>query len=221
MRKLMLATAVLAALIPASAIAAGNGAPSGTHYSLNLIGVGPKQNMPDNDAGKVIFVSLTGNTKILLTEGDFKVLDKNGTDGEASFQLPNPDPTNDGITEYSVFARALGNPDGSALMKTCADDPDDGSAVPVCSVNILSLDATARPQKFQNVSKYLLYIYANIDADADLERVPLFGSGLQGFFWDYDNYGLKLAQLRFYPCSTQVPEPTDPGGPQVDVNCFD
>lgn len=176
--------------------------------------------MPDNDAGNVIFVKLWGgDTKILLSPGDYKVLDKNGTDGEASFQLPNPDPDENGSTTYSVFARALGKPDGTAYMTTCADDPDDGSATPVCSLITLTLDATNRPQKFQNVSKYLLYVYANIDADADVERVPLFGTGLQGFFWDYDNYGLKLAQLRFYPCSTQVP--LDPNGPQIDISCFD
>jgi hypothetical protein len=202
---------------------AGNGAPSGPHYNLNIIGVGQKDNMPDNDSGHVIFVKLWGaDTKILLQPGDdFKVIDKNGTDGEAKFQLPAPDPENDGTTLYSVFARALGKPGGTANVTTCADDPDDGSAIPVCSVIVLPLDSTARPQKFQNVSKYLLYVYANIDADADLERVPLFGTGLEGFFWDYDNSGLKLAQLRFYPCPTTVPEPTNPGGSQDDTSCFD
>jgi hypothetical protein len=28
--------------------------------------------------------------------------------------------------------------------------------------------------------------------------VALFASGFQGFFWDYDNNGNKLLQLRFY-----------------------
>jgi hypothetical protein len=28
--------------------------------------------------------------------------------------------------------------------------------------------------------------------------VALFGAGFQGFFWDYDNNGNKLLQLRFY-----------------------
>jgi hypothetical protein len=30
------------------------------------------------------------------------------------------------------------------------------------------------------------------------QTVALFGSGFQGFFWDYDNNGEKLLQLRFY-----------------------
>jgi hypothetical protein len=52
-----------------------------------------------------------------------EVLDANGTDANgASFQLPNPDPDNDGITEYSVWARALGKPGGSSTTTTCAYD---------------------------------------------------------------------------------------------------
>jgi hypothetical protein len=33
----------------------------------------------------------------------------------------------------------------------------------------------------------------------------LFSDALQGYFWSYDNTGLKLAQLRFYEVSTTVP----------------
>src|SRR3989344_3255891 len=81
----------------------GNGAPSGAHYNLNLIGV-PKNKTADmtGNNGRRIFVPLEGKTRILLTEGDFQVLDANGTDANgASFQLPNPDPDGDGTTVYS------------------------------------------------------------------------------------------------------------------------
>jgi len=36
------------------------------------------------------------------------------------------------------------------------------------------------------------------------ERYSLFSDTLDSYFWDYDNTGLKLAQLRFYPISTDV-----------------
>src|SRR5690349_7013978 len=81
----------------------GNGAPSGGHFNLNLIGVArDKSASLDNNDGRRIFVPLFGSTKILLREGDFAVIDANGTDGSASFQLPAPAPDGDGITEYSV-----------------------------------------------------------------------------------------------------------------------
>jgi len=56
-------------------------------------------------------VKLWGSdSKIMLTEGDFAVLDANGTDGPAAFQLPNPDPDGDGVTEYSVYVASTRHP---------------------------------------------------------------------------------------------------------------
>lgn len=191
----------------------GNGGPSGAHYNLNLIGV-PKNKTADmsGDSGRRIFVKLDGNTKINLTEGiDFQVLDANGTDGNgASFQLPNPDPDNDGITEYSVYARALGKPGGKASLNTCAtgagEDGVFGTAddEEICSIAILELERSKGKQSFENVSRELLYVYADIDGDGTIDRVPLFDQSLQGYLWDYDNNGLKLVQLRFYQISTNV-----------------
>src|SRR5262245_52199314 len=78
---------------PAFALAGdttGNGAPSGAHYNLNIIGA-PKTKNPDMSTagGNVIFVNLgtkddaAVTTKILLNQsasaGEFAVLDKNGT----------------------------------------------------------------------------------------------------------------------------------------------
>src|SRR6266699_1364267 len=65
----------------------GSGAPSGAHYDLNLIGV-PKGKTADmtGDNGHRIFLPLWGSAKINLSEGDFQVLDANGTDGVAAFQ---------------------------------------------------------------------------------------------------------------------------------------
>lgn len=188
----------------------GNGAPSGPHYNLNIIGV-PKAKtalMKDDGLtgqyGHAIFVKEDGLSKIMLSQGaTFQVLDKNGTDGDgAAFQLPAPDPDGDGTTQYSVFARALGKPSGSATVTTCGTDP---TGELECSMISMTLDASSRPSKFTNVSKYLLYIYADVDEDTDVERVALFTDQWRDFYWDYDNNGLKLAQLRFYQCATTVP----------------
>src|SRR5438128_1858612 len=83
---------------PQHAVRAGNGAPSGPHYNLNIIGV-PKDKSADmtGDNGHRIFVDLGSKsgaavtTRIMLSQsfdGTFEVLDANGTDGEASFKLP-------------------------------------------------------------------------------------------------------------------------------------
>ena len=178
-----------------------NGFPSGPHYNLNIIGV-PKTKSADmtGNNGHRIFVKLWGNTKIKLAEGDdYRVLDANGTDGTAMFQLPNPDPDNDGVTEYSVYARALGKPGGSATMTTCAED-EFGTVY--CSSESLVLVRSKGKSTARNVSKQLLYIYADIGDG--FQRYPLFSEELQDYFWSYDNNGLKLVQLRFYEIPTDV-----------------
>jgi len=218
MRCLSLVLVSLAALLPACMVGdpywttedgvtstngGGNGAPSGAHYGLNIIGVAnPKNvNMSGGD-GHRIFVPLTGTAKIGLTEGEFAVLDANGTDGTATFQLPDPDPDGDGVTAYSVYARALGTPGGSSITTTCAIDPKTGEKV--CSNQTMVLVRSGGASKFTNVSRALLYVTADIDGDGDIDKVPLFDDRLQEYFWQYDNNGLRLAQLRFYDTATDT-----------------
>src|SRR5262249_34228768 len=68
----------------------GNGAPSGAHYNLNLIG--KDHAMPqDNSGGSTIFCWEDGSSDIWLSPGDFAVLDDNATDDNGgAFQLPAP-----------------------------------------------------------------------------------------------------------------------------------
>jgi hypothetical protein len=57
---------------------------------------------------------------------------------------------------------------------------------------------------FSDISKTLLYVYADLNGDGITERYPLFDDALRGYLWEYDNNGLKLLQLRFYPVSSNV-----------------
>ena len=202
----------------------GNGVPSGPHYNLNLIGMeNPKNADFDGGNGHRIFVKLSKTdrvtTKIYLQEGDFAVIDANGTDGTARFQLPNPDPDNTGTTLYSVYLRVLGKPGGDIIMDTRATDPITGEEV-VSVLQVIEVrDSPAHGNnKFSNVSKELLYIYAYVAVGTDPDtgeyiyefmRVPLFSSLLEDYLWNYDNNGLRIAQLRFYEVPNTVPEPGD------------
>jgi hypothetical protein len=163
---------------------------------LNLIGVksdkDKNDNMENKAAGNVIFVGLGAEgepdtTEISLIQGtDFAVLDKNGTDGEASFQLPPTglDPyivgqkgTANTMSEYSVFIRALGTPGGKATMQTCAEvaaalapwiNTKTGKALTapgvgetVCSLEVITntmLVRNSSKPKFINVTAELLTI---------------------------------------------------------------
>ncbi len=195
----------------------GNGGPSGAHYNLNLIGMAKAKNVDPNSItsdGHRIFVQLgskdnTATTRISLVQGaDFAVLDYDGTDGSAKFQLPNPDPDGDGITQYSVYLRVLGKPGGKIRMTTSATDPNTGEIV--SDVSVVSVREKGQ-SKFANVSAALLYIYAWIFDDTTgtwvYQRVPLFSDLLQDYLWQYDNNGARLVQVRFYEgVQTQVPD---------------
>ena len=218
----------------ASVTTTGNGAPSGSHYNLNIIGV-PKDKTAalTNNDGHRIFVQLVGgNTAggptginggdfsqiskvntILLTHDplneSFQVLDANATDRDgALFQLPMTV-----STTWTVWARALGKPGGHADMTTCATvnvtvvDPTTGVATTTAEV-LCSLDTTlsltrTKNAKFQDVTDNLLFVTLSTTqlglTTCLSATVALFDSCLQNYFWNYDNNGLKLLQLRFYP----------------------
>ncbi len=213
---MLLIIMLFASVFPAGAGTAttGNGAPSGAHYNLNIIGV-PKTKTADmtgND-GHRIFVPLESSTKIYLSEGPFQVLDANGTDGKAGFQLPMPaecfsstNPLTGDVTtptsctvRYTVWIRALGKPNGKMSMYTCAEDPDLAGGY-ICSDPSWWVEITRTKGKstFTNVSKNLLFLSADVDADGVVEHVQIFDALFDTYYWQYDNAGLKLAQLRFY-----------------------
>src|SRR5438067_3021623 len=182
----------------------GNGAPSGPHYNLNIHGVLKGGSASTGSNGHDIFVPLQGQCKIALSPGTFQVLDPNCLDGSAGFQLPNPvDSTTSTTTTtvYSVWVRALAKPGGSSSTTTCAYDLT-GSLV--CSTaQYVSVQTRKNGQSvFSNVTADLLFVSQCIDGK--LTRTPLFDSTLQSYFWQYDNTGLKLLQLRFYQLPTTV-----------------
>lgn len=210
---------VLATSVPVGA--ANDVMPNGPHYNLNIIGV-PKDknpNMGDNN-GHRIFVDLgkdgvTATTKIYLIEADgpdqFAVLDANGTDGRAEFMLPLPAEcygtvvNGDVVTpasctvRYTVWARALGKPGGKAWMKTCVEDPDLAGGY-LCSIGdyVVTLERKNGRSTWENVTSKLLFVSANFDADPAIEHIQIFDPMFDTYYWQYDNQGLKLAQLRFY-----------------------
>ena len=173
-----------------TSFATGNGAPSGAHYNLNLIGVKKTDQLPtDTNNGHRIFVNLQGNSKIYLYPGDFAVLDADATDGKGAFQLPDP-----ALHEYTVWARAVGTPGGNGQITTCATDPV--TLEQVCSLNSVILMRTNGKQSFTNVTNELTTL-----CTATLGCVNIFDPAFENYLWSYDNNGLKVVQLRFYQVS--------------------
>lgn len=219
----------------------GNGAPSGPHYDLNIIGVTQGKNPPLTGSDRhTIFVplvsdqgaldtDLASSADIFLTQGPFTVCDGNAFDAAydcsgnkisnqgAVFQLPCntdittaagttlvPCPLTGAVASYTVWGRTVGTPGGSSTITTCATDTL--TLTLVCSVNSNVAVFTRKNGKpvFSDVTNQLTSIVTPAGActtttiTAGTCTVALFASGFQGFFWDYDNNGNKLLQLRFY-----------------------
>jgi hypothetical protein len=197
-----------------SGASTGNGAPSGTHYNLNIIGVSnPKTSDMTSGDRHTIFVGL-GNknspdavtSKIALSlspDGTFKVTDGNGTDADgAEFLLPAPG-------TYSIYARGLGGPGGRAKITTCADatytDPITLQTVTTqeCSTSSEIVMREGGKSNFKNVTQTLTSLtldssMTTIITNCGATTVSLFDPCLSDYFWEYRNNGLRLLQLRFY-----------------------
>ena len=209
--------------------------PSGKHFTLNLIANSTKNANMDNAGGSVIFVPLEcgkkgdvtadcnesdgvvgdADCRINLRMGDFGVLDKNCTDGVAGFQLPDPcaadnEPGTTTCTEtaYSVFIALAGKPGGGMDMETCFHDT--ASNTDFCSLeNVVRMRTNGKPN-WSNVSKCLLSAFADTTADGvdNPTRTFIFDPDVSAYWWEYDNWGNRIAKLRFYPVTTAI---TDPG----------
>jgi hypothetical protein len=182
MKKAALITVAILAAIPLTVgfALAGNGAPSGTHYNLNLLGkatcpgddltgtnrhtIMVKLNFSDPDANDILgdnpgnIVTLDKTNKLFLASGaDFQVTDGNACDkGGAAFTMPA-----NVATAWEVYLRELAKPGGTGHLTTCGIDAgldgiagtaDDGV---MCSSNNVLLVRNTGKISFRNVTDEL------------------------------------------------------------------
>jgi hypothetical protein len=210
MKKLFVGMAVLLAfgMMAVSAMAGvGNEMPSGPHYNLNIIGAKTDKDVGDSN-GHTLFVRLEGKTRIYMTQdqdGEFKVVDRNGVDegepwGEAEFNIGDSDPT-DARTHYLAFARALGKPGKEVTITPGAEFEGDESGLFFYLGPITIKRNTGKPATVDITKIFYVDvdIYVSGILTASYQREWVFDiPELLEYYWDYDNKGLKLLQVRFY-----------------------
>jgi len=175
MKRLTLTLAVIAGLMLAVPTFAqvGQGL-SGPHYNLNIIGVShPKTTAMDLTDRHTLFVPLSGSVKISYVAGtEFQVLDGNCTDADGC--------TIDGL---------IGSCADALLLDTFTVDRPKGKP---------------RRQDISDVFRATGCIDVNAtgfcdSGDLQFNNVWIFNiPQLLDYFWDYNNTGLKLMQVRFY-----------------------
>jgi hypothetical protein len=89
-------------------------------------------------------------------------------------------------------------PKGSATMQTCYTDTT-GATYCATGAQIVFLQKN-NPKTFTDVTQALLF-YCSAGTN---KLQPIFSPANYTYFWDYDNNGLKLAQVRFYQTSETV-----------------
>ena len=205
MKKLFVGIAVLLVfgMMTASAIAQVGKGLSGKHYNLNIIGA-PKDKKVDYNVdpglaktnGHTLFVRLDGHCKIIMTQdpgGQFEVVDRNGTDGRAEFNIA--------PGHYDVYATALGKPNGSVHIDAMGEFLDD--ALDTKLVKLGEVDLTRDKGKPQRTDiNHLFYVTVTVTSGGITTTYTDFWvfdiPELLEYYWDYLNSKCKLVQVRFY-----------------------
>ena len=98
---------------------------------------------------------------------------------------------------YKIYVRTLGKPGGSATMTSGFVDELGNYWYSLESVSLIRTKAGA---KFTDKTLELTTIYVDITDDGtdNPVRYYLFDNSLWSYFWNYDNAGPKLLQIRIY-----------------------
>jgi len=135
-------------------------------------------------------------------DGHFEITDRNGTDGEASFNIA--------PGHYDVFARALGKPGpGGVHIESWGEFEDYTGSL---YLKLGEIDLTREKGKPQTVNiNRLFYVDVTLCLDYDdvndvcLDEVTYRNEWvfdieeLLQYYWEYYNVDVKLVQVRFYP----------------------
>jgi hypothetical protein len=206
-------------VVPASAGIGSDIPDNGAHYNLNIIGV-PHNKTADmmGSDRHTIFVPLGANgtvqsCKIYVVRNvanptAFEVLDGNATDANgATIAVPFEDY---GTLSYNVYATALGKPNGEAKVDATVTFEEGTYGSLLMDTFTLKRDkGTPKPLDISNIFRASGWIDVCGDVgvqdpcDITFTNVWVFNvPTLLSYVWDYNNQGLKLMQIRFYPTTS-------------------
>lgn len=167
-------------------------------------------------------IYMTGDTDLnngngLQCGNKFDVLDANGTDGEALILVPcDPLDSNnlDPAVCFEVYATPLGTPNGHADVNVYCDFNDDciGCNIDMgdCYTGLIDFDlarSSGRPVQ-KNITKYFRASgcidiggtdgVCDNGTDIQFQNEWIFNiAQLEYYYWEYDNYGNRITQIRF------------------------
>ena len=222
MKKVVAMTlAVLMVILGASPVLAGIGSDipdNGKHYNLNIIGVSKNKKVDMTGSDRhTIFVPLGGNGDVksckinvvrnITNPDQFQVIDGNATDGQATIAVPFE---YYGVLSFNVYATALGKPEGKAdVNATVTFEEGTYGDLLMGSFELKRGKGKPKPVDISDIFRASGWIDNDASGDFDptldttFDDVWVFNvPTLVSYLWDYDNQGLKLMQVRFYPTTS-------------------
>lgn len=191
---------------------------NGEHYNLNIIGVPHAKKVDMSESNRhTIFVPLGKDgdaarcaikvVRNVDNPDQFQVLDGNACDGEAIIAVPYQDY---GTLSYNVYATALGKPNGKAgVAANITFEEGTYGSLHMGTFDLKRLKGKPKPEDISDIFRASGWI----DVDASGDFVPEVDISfndvwvfnvptLLDYLWQYDNQGLKLMQVRFYPTTS-------------------
>jgi hypothetical protein len=181
---------------------------NGAHYNLNIIGVKTADQIKTvgDSMGHTMFVKLNGKTKIIMTQdpaGVFDVVDRNGLDGQAEFNIA--------PGYYNVYATALGKPNNAVDINAWGLFDDALSTDQLIWLGYVKISRNTGKPVSTNINE-LFYVDVTLCTAVDAEgactqeitytNTWVFDiDELVEYYWDYDNAGVKLLKVQFYQCT--------------------
>ena len=191
---------------------------NGEHYNLNIIGVSHNKQVDMTNSNRhTIFVPLgnKGDVKScqinvmrnVANPDQFQVLDGNATDGSATIAVPFEDY---GKLSFNVYATALGKPGGKADVEaTVTFEEGTYGDLLMGSFELKRGKGKPKPLDISDIFRASGWIDTDASGDFDPTIDTTFNDTwvfnvptLLEYLWSYDNQGLKLMQVRFYPTTS-------------------
>jgi hypothetical protein len=198
----------------------GNGFPSGPHYNLNILGKDETkwEYNASEEGNNTIFVRLDNQSLILMTPikgtefivGDADAVSKEGGKYKYDAELLIPYNKSNDYYAYDVYVRARGKPNKVVnISANITNLTDNTTWWDFGTVTLSHINGKGRPKPGTECINNLFYV--EVDGFTYwLFDKPGYNETVYQYFWDYDNKGCKLLQVRFYENTSYTPPTPTP-----------
>jgi hypothetical protein len=164
-----------------------------------------------NDPNAVLDTYIVKGVKLIFEpseDGEFAILDRDATDDGVARILV-PDTTGqDGYDGVDVFIRILGKPYACMAIDGVAYDADQASNGMWYYSGHVTLNRKSGKSVFQNINDLFDVYYCDtwddssgewVCTDTNIEEISVFSNVFEEYFWDIQNSGSRIVQVRLYP----------------------